>query len=137
MRLFLIFLICTLSISFSSCEKDTETISSTIEGLWIGTYTSDSAPQEGSKYFSFIIKPGGKLIVESHPQDVQIFAYGTWTLNGNILSCDYTYPNPIQGFPIRQTATANYDQNGKLTSGVWTSIGISGSTGKFSLNEVP
>ena len=62
---------------FSSCEKDNEEESSyPIEGLWIGTYKYDPgvSPNQNPQYFSFVIKPGGSLILESKDGGTDYFA---------------------------------------------------------------
>jgi hypothetical protein len=139
MELKLLSLLLFFILSFSSCEKENpEPLKPTypIEGLWIGTYAVDALPQEGSTYFSFIIKPGGNLIVESHSQGSQLLATGTWILNADTLKCNYVYPSPVQGYPVTQTATAIYSNSGKLTSGIWKNVSAPGGTGKFTMDRV-
>jgi hypothetical protein len=150
-----LFFISAVSVSTSSCEKEPITLHDTTEvsitvhdtvlrcpasilGLWIGTYTADQLPNDPARYFSFIIKPNGGLVVESQPTGGEhIFATGTWSLNGTTLTCSYVYPNTAQGYSVNQTATAAYDSTSlKLTSGIWTNIGSPGGTGKFSLQKV-
>ena len=124
-----------------SCTKNVVTKQTTtpvtvndINGLWVGTYTDDGAPQQGSQFFSFAIYPDQTLIVESRPQNTQLFASGTWTLIKDTLRCNYTYFSSIQGGTVYQTAMAVYDStNSKLSSGIWSDVY---GTGKFTMNKV-
>ena len=143
--LFVPFFILSLSAGTSSCEKenDTDTVikqecPASILGLWIGTYTVDQLPNDPPRYFSFIIKPDGTMIVESKPLGTNsFFGSGTWTLNNNTLSCTYIYPSTVQGYPVSQSANATYDKTAlKLTSGVWTDSGAPSGTGKFTMSKV-
>src|SRR6478735_9839115 len=133
----LLFFLLTVQVGFSSCQKEelvhdttvlivhdtTEfTVHDTlvlgkecpppiypITGIWVGSYTADLLPNVPPQYYSFIIKPGGKLTVESHPNDSTIYATGTWNLKNNILSCEFIYQQSLEGYPVKQTATAVYD----------------------------
>lgn len=126
-----------LQVSFASCSKECPEPKHPITGIWIGTYTADLLPHDPPQYFSFIIKPEGRLTVESHPNGNVIYADGTWTLSGNKLSCEYVYPNALQGYAVTQQATADFDsENGKLTNGVWQNIGAPEGTGKFTMERV-
>ena len=154
--LLLLVTISSLQVGVSSCtkevtvhdttrviKKDTITIVKEVcpastNGLWIGTYTADLLPNDPARYYSFIIKPNGAMIAESHPVgNTPYLATGTWTLNGNVLVCNIVYPNSPQGYSVSQTATAYYDStNNKLTSGVWVNNGPPGGTGKFIMQKV-
>jgi hypothetical protein len=140
MRLNLLFLLSITLCLFFSCKKEhpkPPESKKTIEGLWIGSYTVDGDPQQAPSYFSFIIKPEGKLVVESHPQGVQHFATGTWILNADTLRCTYVYLTTQQGYKVEQTATAIYNRpDDRLTSGTWKNIGAPGGTGKFTMKEI-
>ena len=68
------FLVMSVSVGISSCEKEQiierdtitkEVCPPSIHGLWIGTYTADLLPNDPARYYSFIIKPGGALVVEA------------------------------------------------------------------------
>lgn len=130
-----------LLVTFQSCEKDTDTTAPTypIEGLWIGNYNFDpSVPgaPASAQYLSFIIKPGGELIVESTANGVDYMAFGNWTLNGTNLTCNYTYTNSAFGTSLAQTATATYDNSGKLVSGQWFNNNSPSTKGTFTMNRV-
>lgn len=145
----------SVSVGTSSCEKEPVLIHDTtsitvrdtiieevcppsIHGLWIGTYTADLLPNDPARYYSFVIKPGGALVVEAHPLgNTPYFATGTWTLSGTTLTCNIVYPTAPQGYSVSQTSTATYDNiNHKLTSGVWVNNGPPGGTGKFVMNKI-
>ena len=123
----------------SSCKKaDAETPKTyPIEGLWIGTYAVDGQPSLGQQYFSFIIKPDGTMIADTKWASDQHLAPGTWTLNGNILSCSFTC---VYGLPtnigITETSTATWDNTGKLSSGVWKNVYPLSGSGTFTLTRI-
>ncbi|MGZ8544381.1 MAG: hypothetical protein ACXWV0_03750 [Flavisolibacter sp.] len=130
-----------LLVTFQSCVKDDDTTPATypIEGLWIGTYNFDaSVPGATSspQYFSFIIKPGGELIVESTANGVDYLATGNWTLNGTMLQCNYTYSSSAFGTSLAQTATATYENSGKLVSGQWFNNNSPNTKGTFTMNRI-
>jgi len=149
----LYFLLSAVSMGTSSCEKEEVLVHDTTKvtvrdtiieevcppsvlGLWVGTYTVNQLPNDPARYFSFIIKPDGSLIVESKPTgSSSSLATGTWVRNGNKLTCNYVYPDPPQGYPVSQSATATYD-NDKLTSGAWSDNGAPNGSGKFSMTKV-
>ncbi len=143
-----LFFIFSIPVGIASCEKevivrDTVTVNkkecpASILGLWVGTYTADLLPNDPARYYSFIIKPNGELIVESHPVgNTPYFGNGTWALNGNTLTCNIVYPSSPQGYSVSQTSTAIYDSIGsRLISGVWINNGPPGGTGKFVMQEI-
>jgi len=123
----------------SSCKKATAQTTSTtsIEGLWVGTYTVDGQSALGAQYYSFIIKPDGKMIVDSKWANQQHLSIGTWTLNGNTLSCSFTCVFGISSnVGVVETSTATYDNTGKLTSGIWKNIPPLSGSGTFTLTKV-
>ena len=123
---------------FSSCEKEETDPTYPIEGLWIGTYKYDPgvSPNQNSQYFSFVIKPGGSLIVESQDGAASYFARGSWTLSGTTLTCNYTFTTSVNSVPLSQTATATYEKSGKLVSGKWNNTSNVNEKGTFSLDRV-
>ena len=135
---------CVVAIGFSSCEKecpeppDPPKQTYPIEGLWIGTFKYDPgvSPNQNPQYFSFIIKPGGDLIVESIDAGVKYFARGSWSLNGTTLQCNYVYTNSVMGTTLAQTATSTYDNSGKLVSGKWNNVSNVNEKGTFSMDRI-
>jgi hypothetical protein len=131
-----------LMIILLSCSKQADspaTITSyRIEGLWIGTFSYD--PGAGTvttpQYFSFVIKPGGSLLVESFDNGTKFYASGTWTLNGNSLVCNYTYFGTPNGSQLSQTATATWDNSGTLTAGKWNNTSNVNQKGTFTMTRV-
>jgi hypothetical protein len=136
--LFSLLLICTLAFTLTSCEQEVDPVTYGVEGLWIGTYKYDPgvSPNQNPQYFSFVVKPGGELLAESKEGTNRYFAVGTWTLNGTTLQANYTYPTSPGGGVLAQTATANFDNSGKLTSGVWFNTATPTTRGTFTMDRV-
>ena len=130
----------SLTIIQSGCEKDSDdpdTSSTSIEGLWIGSYAVDGQPGAGLRYYSLIIKPDGTVINDTKAENQQHLAPGTWTLTGDSFTCTTTC---VYGLPtniaITQTHTATFDKaNGTLTNGIWKNVPLIGS-GTFTLTKV-
>ena len=122
-----------------SCEKDDDQDpnpqSYPIEGLWIGTYTVNGQPGLGNQYYSFVIKPDGTLIQDGKTQNQQAICIGTWNLNGTVFSANFTSIWGVSGVGVVQNVTANWDNTGKLTNGVWSNPPPGGS-GTFTMNRV-
>ena len=122
---------------FGSCKKDDNNNSpktTSIQGLWIGTYVDSRNTPE---YFSFVIKPDGTTIVENRYLTLQNFAKGTWTLNGNSFSCTHTYfSGPPANIGTVQQCTATFDNTGKLASGMIQNISPSTLTATFTMTKV-
>ena len=74
-----------------SCKKDKDkpTITPTIEGRWEGSYIN--AASQNSFYYSFNIKAGG--VFEEIGSNGQKLGEGTWSMENNILTAHYAYPN--------------------------------------------
>jgi hypothetical protein len=125
-----------------SCSKQADTPSANtsyrIEGLWTGTFSYDpgvstiTTPQ----YFSFVIKPGGSLLVESTDNGTKYYATGTWTLNGNAFTCSYTYFGTPNGSQLSQNASATWDNSGTLTAGKWNNTSNTNQKGSFTMTRV-
>jgi hypothetical protein len=126
----------------SSCKKE-DTASTTtpakypIEGLWIGTYSFDGQPTLGQQYFSFVIKPDGTMITDTKLSNQQYLALGNWSLTSSTLTCAFTYIyGPAPGVGTAQTASATWDNTGKLT-GTWQNVSpANGVKGTFILTRV-
>lgn len=133
-------IILTIS-QISSCKKsddDTNTVTNyPIEGLWVGTYKFDPHIIGNEDYFSFVIKPDGKLIVDTKVSGQQRLALGSWTLSGTTLTCSFTYMYaPAADMGAIQTATATWEKTGKL-SGRWTYTSpANGLAGPFTLERI-
>jgi hypothetical protein len=125
---------------FTSCDKSDSTPTEThsVQGLWIGTYSTNGQSTNTDTYYSFIIKPGGSLLVETKFLNQQEFAVGTWSLSGNTLSCVYTYVYAASGHVgTVQSATVTWDNSNKLASGTWLNTTPSnGLAGTFTLTKV-
>lgn len=154
----LFLLLSLIQVGSSSCEKevlirdtvvlrdtlikmDTVTLDPETEiiGLWIGSYSVDLLPNEAPRYYSFVLKPDHKIIVEGEPLDDQWhYAFGSWNLLDSILTADFTYSTTVQGFPVRQTISATFDKEaGKLKNGIWVNQGAPAGAGKFNMLKVP
>ena len=122
----------------STCKKDSIDKTYPIEGLWIGTYKYDpvTSPNKEAQYFSFIIKPGGSLLVESHDDDADYFAKGNWTLTDNTIQFNYVYTSSVFGVPLSQSASATFKKSGKLESGKWNNVSNVNEKGTFSMERV-
>jgi hypothetical protein len=121
-----------------SADSPTGNTSYRIEGLWTGTFSYDPGVSTTTtpQYFSFIIKPGGSLLVESVDNGNKFYASGTWTLNGNTLVTNYTYFGTPNGSQLSQTATATWDNSGTLTAGKWNNTGNVNQKGTFTMTRV-
>ena len=63
-------------------------------------------------------------------------AMGTWTLEGDQLSCRILYTDSPQGYEVTQFTTAVVNlRKGELTSGTWMNDGPPGGTGKFRMKK--
>jgi len=116
----IIYLFLLVAGSFS-CNKASTPPSYSIQGLWIGTYVGNNSNVPAA-YFSFIIQPGGTMLVQGVAGTDTVYASGSWTLTGDTLKCNYKYFVPI----VNQSATAIYNSSGTLTSGMWQDIYDSG-----------
>jgi hypothetical protein len=134
-----VFAVSCLLFQMVSCKKAQAQTAATypVQGLWVGTYTFDGQPGLGEQYFSFVIKPDGTMINDTKFSNQQHLSVGTWSLNGNILSCTFTNIYGIaQTIGTPQTSTATWDNKGKLTSGIWRNTGSTGGSGTFTLARV-
>ncbi|MGZ8544380.1 MAG: hypothetical protein ACXWV0_03745 [Flavisolibacter sp.] len=110
-----------------------------IEGLYIGTYIFDPRIADANKepqYFSFIIKPGGELSVESIANGQEYYARGKWNLAGSTLHCSYRYTNSVTGEELEQIALADFSIKGKLIDGKWHNKYTPGMKGSFSMIRI-
>lgn len=120
-KLLSLLLLCVSVLNFS-CSKEKVDPTFQIAGLWIGTYTVTTMPQLQPLYYSFSIKPDGKLITEGvGANGVTYYSKGTWILNGDLFTATYTSIN-YPGSPVTQSATLTYHNSGTLTNGTWTDV---------------
>lgn len=134
-----IIVLCVFLFQITGCKKDDPQTPSAfpIEGLWIGTYAVDGQPALGQQYFSFVIKPDGTMINDTKSGGQQNLAVGTWTLNGNVLSCTFTNVyGQSQHIGLTETSTATWDKAGKLVSGIWKNVPPLVGSGTFTLARV-
>ena len=137
LKLITVFFLSALS-QVSTCKKENVDKSYPIEGLWIGTYKYDARTSSNrqAQYFSFIIKPGGSLLVESHDDEVDYFAKGSWTLTDNTIHFNYVYTSSVFGIPLSQSASATFKKSGKLESGKWNNVSNANEKGTFTMERV-
>lgn len=91
---------------FASCKKDKVEKQTVIEGRWVGSYVNEASGN--SFYYSFNIKPGG--VIEELNSSGHKLGQGTWELENNILTADYTWTGG-NGFSV---IAAFYKETGKL-----------------------
>jgi hypothetical protein len=123
-----------------SCKKDVLADvtpgPSSIKGLWIGTYTTDTHPDLGEQYFSLIIKPDGTMIADTKGDAQQHLAPGTWTLKADTLTCTFTCVYGIaSNIGITETAVAVWDKTTKL-HGIWKNSPTPIGSGTITLTKV-
>jgi hypothetical protein len=109
-----------------------------VAGSWTGTYKYDPtvSANQRPQYFSFVIKPGGKMMVKSKESADRYSGFGTWVLKGNKLRCSYTYTTSVLGVPLAQTAIATFSPTGTLRSGVWFNDNNPAMKGTFIMDKV-
>jgi len=127
-----------LLVTLVACDKDDEvddspSLPANPHGLWIGSHTVNQLPSMGTKFYSFVIKPDGKMLTEGVGADGNTYYHqGTWTLVGDSLKATYTTINsPI--WDVTQHATFYFNKTTRtLTSGTWKDgQGGSNYTGTF------
>jgi hypothetical protein len=124
----------------ASCKKtDAQPPSTTsIEGLWIGTYTVDGKPDWGEQYFSFVIKPDGTVINDTEGESQQHLSIGTWALAGDKFTCTTTCVYGLQSnMGITENHTAIFDKTkGTISNGVWKNVPPLNGSGTFNITKV-
>ena len=125
-----------------SCKKGaladtTPTTTSTIHGLWVGTYDVSDQPGLGLQYFSLIIKPDGTMITDSQGAAQQHLAPGTWTMKGDTLKCSFTC---VYGVPynigINEVTVAVWDKKNSKLTGTLKNSAAPIDSGKIVLSKV-
>ena len=125
----------------TGCDKDEsvpQPTNSSIEGLWIGTYTVDGQPGVGSQYYSLVIKPDGTIINDTKGSNVQHLNIGTWSLRGDSLLATTTCVYGLQSnLNVVEKHTAVFDKNtGSIKNGVWKNVPPLNGSGTFVLSKV-
>jgi hypothetical protein len=116
------------------CNKDAALPSNRILGLWTGKYLVNGSST--SSYYSFVIKPGGKLIVDSKAGSQQHISTGTWKLSGTTLTCTYTCIYGSEGsIGLLQTSSTTWDKQDKL-SGTWKNVNGVKAEGTLMLEKI-
>src|SRR5690242_12057997 len=103
-------------IMFLSCSKETVK-KYPIEGLWIGTYTVNSAPTQPAHFASLVIYPDGSIVTKTGAEDGKDhYSSGTWTVStDNVFSATIITFSPNSGSTaVTQKIQANYSPAGKL-----------------------
>ena len=124
----------------ASCKKaDAQPPSTTsIEGLWIGSYTIDGQPNSGQQFFSFVIKPDGTVINDTKEANQQHLSIGAWTLTGDTLTCTTTCVYGSESnMGITENHTAIFDKTkGTISNGVWKNVPPLNGSGTFNITKV-
>ena len=126
-----------LSCSKQSIAQITNSKAYTIEGLWVGTYLSNTTTSS-SQFFSLSVKQDGTLICDSKGAGKQYLCIGTWALSGSNFTSDISNVWSEIGISnVTQHLTATYDSTtGKLTNGTWQNTSFYPASGTFNLTEV-
>ena len=136
MKTKIIFLAVIGLVVFSRCSKDNTIVETTtypIEGLWLGSFTVDNAPQPARYFYSFSIFPDGSVLTKSLGADGNYyFNTGTWTLSADSIFSATIVSINFPGPAVTENITANYSASGEMTNGKWTEIANGSQSGKFS-----
>jgi hypothetical protein len=123
LKFYLLLTISTLLLSLNSCKK-CKIIPPTYPatGLWIGTYTVNAIPSQGSLFYSFDVYPDGTILTKGLAGDGKTYyASGTWQLSAaNIFTAtikSITAPN--NGQAVTQSITTTFSNTGTMTNGTW------------------
>ena len=136
----LLYLVLMLLVGITACDKEkddnTPDTPTTYEphGLWIGTYTITQLPSMGSKYYSFVIKPDGKVLTEGVGADGNTYySKGTWALVGDSVKATIVSINQPVGPPVTQYTSFYFNKNTRTSTGGTIRDGANGSnyTGTF------
>jgi hypothetical protein len=127
-----------LAVILLSCSKDNDdnNVTYAVPGLYMGSYTVDQVPAQGSLFYSFIIQPDATMITEGKGGNGNTYySAGTWTLSQDTLKCTFSTIN----YPITVTQTAKFYFNkndGSLSSGTWKDVTNGTNSGTFSMTRV-
>lgn len=121
-----------------SCSKDGETTATfEVPGIYMGTYTVDQVPAQGSLFYSFIIQPDATMITEGKGSNGSTYySAGTWTLAQDTLRCTFSSVN-FPGVTVTQSAKFYFNKNdGALSSGTWKDVVNGTFSGTYSMVRV-
>lgn len=122
--------------SAGKASAGTKKAENQVLGLWIGTYTVDGQPKLGKQYFSFILKPGGMLIVDTKFGKQQYLSTGTWSLDNTTLNCNFTCVyGEASSIGVTESSTAEWDNADNLT-GTWKNYPPLTGSGNITLTRV-
>ena len=90
-------------LSLASCKKETEVLAAPgIEGTWVGEY--EGGLYSSPKFFSFIIKNDGTLIVKSGDPNAPLTGTGTWSLTDTEFRSVYQYEGQLSKWNVAAKA---------------------------------
>jgi hypothetical protein len=134
-------LIAILVIISFSCSKDNDdnqnNVIYTAPGLYMGTYTVDQVPAQGSLFYSFIIQPDATMVTEGRGGNgATYYSAGTWTLTQDTLRCTFSTIN-FPSVTVTQSAKFYFNKNdGSLTSGTWKDVTNGTNSGTYIMTRV-
>lgn len=105
-----------------------------VAGIYTGTYSVTSIPEQGNLYYSFVVFPDGTFLTKGLGSTGDTaYQKGNWTL-----SADSTFTGNIKTFTtpsVVQTISGHFSNDGKISNAVWHDVYNpfgSGLSGKFS-----
>lgn len=133
-----VFAVVTLLFQLTSCKKavgqtnnDSPATTYPVAGLYTGTYSVNSKPDQGNLYYSFVVFPNGDLLTKDVTEyGDTVYQKESWTL-----SSDSTFTATIATFSIPsviQNITGRFSNDGKISNAIWQDtynpygIGLSG-----------
>jgi hypothetical protein len=89
-----------------------------VAGIYIGTYSVDSKPELGNRYYSFVVFPDGSLLTKGATEmGDTAYQKGSW-----LLTSDSTFKGTITTFPnpfITQSIMGKFSKDGKISNASW------------------
>lgn len=122
MKLRSILLLFALAVTFMvACTKDNMPSTYPTAGLYLGTYTVDQFPAQGSQFFSIVLYADGSMITKGKGGDgSDLYGAGSYTITGSAFSATVnSFVKSSQGVPVTQSITATYSNKGTLTNVSW------------------
>lgn len=121
-----VFAVSALLLQLTSCKKvaaqlnnnDCPSPTYPVEGLYIGTYSVDSKPEQGDMYYSFVVFPDGSLLTKGLTEfGDTTYQKGSWQISG-----DSTFTGTIATFTtpsVIQSITGKFSKDGKISNAQW------------------
>ncbi len=120
-----VFALTALLFQLTSCKKavgqttrDCPTPTYPVAGLYIGTYSVTSKPENGNLYYSFVVFPDGTLLTKGLTEfGDTTYSKGNWTL-----SPDSVFTGTIKTFTspaVIQNITGTFSKEGKISNAAW------------------